>query len=179
MGQSIVLREITAEVSLRSRQKANQNFFLQQYEERIKSRGAKRVYKMAMRKSDEDFLQHDNKLRIWTRSVNSKSENRKLSLSGWQRTTRTPMTTSTIAWHRTMHSPLTTSTERERAFPLVCQRSVVSHHSQTHRGSSSMFAPSHHLHVHGHLWVLFTLSLSVSSSTFRPFSSSSSTWSLW
>ena len=42
------------------------------------------------------------------------------------------MTTSMIEWHRTMRSPLTTSTERECAFLLVCQRSVVSHHSHTH-----------------------------------------------
>ena len=31
-------------------------------------RGAKRVHKMATGKSDDELLQHDNKLRIWTRS---------------------------------------------------------------------------------------------------------------
>ena len=34
------------------------------------------------------------------------------------------MTTSMTVWHRTMRTPQTTSTERERAVPLVCQRSV-------------------------------------------------------
>ena len=62
--------------------------------------------------------------------------------------------------HCTMRTPLTTSTKRERAFLLVCQRSVVSHHSHTHRGSSSKcLRHSPHLHVHGHLCVLFTLTL--------------------
>ena len=69
------------------------------------------------------------------------------------------MTTFMIAWHCTMRTPATTSTERERAFLLVCQRSVVSHHSHTHRGSSSIslrLSP----HPHGHLLcVLFTLIL--------------------
>ena len=53
------------------------------------------------------------------------------------------MITSMIAWHRTLRSPLTTSTERERAFPLVCQRSVVSHHPHTHALwlKLNMFAP--------------------------------------
>ena len=70
------------------------------------------------------------------------------------------MTTSMIAWHRTMRTPLTTSTERERAFPLVCQRSVVSHHLHPHRGSSSKcLRHSPHLHVHGHLCGRFTLIL--------------------
>ena len=31
-------------------------------------RGAKSVHKMATRKSDDELPQHDNKLRIWTRS---------------------------------------------------------------------------------------------------------------
>ena len=31
-------------------------------------RGAKRVHKMATGKSDDELLQHDSKLRIWTRS---------------------------------------------------------------------------------------------------------------
>ena len=71
------------------------------------------------------------------------------------------MTTSMIAWHRTMRSPLTTSTERECAFLLVCQRSVVSHHSHTHALWLKLkkFAPSPHPHVHGHLCVLLTLTL--------------------
>ena len=68
------------------------------------------------------------------------------------------MTTSMIAWHCTMRTPLTTSTERERAFPLVCQRSVVLHYSHTHRGSSSICL-RHSPHPHGHLCVLFTLIL--------------------
>ena len=59
-----------------------------------------------------------------------------------------------------LHDAYTTSTERERAFPLVCQRSVVSHHSHTHRGSSSIcLRLSCHPHVYGHLCVLFTLIL--------------------
>ena len=160
-------------------------------------RGAKRVHNMATGKSDDELLQHDNKLRIWTRSgIFRKVENPERSMSWWQSTTRTPMTTSMLAWHSmtrksmttsmiawhcTMRTPLTTSTKRERAFPLVCQRSVVSHHSHTHRGSSSRsLRLSPHPHVHGHLCVLFTLILlPISCSTLRPLSSSSCTWSLW
>ena len=35
-------------------------------------RGAKRVHKMATGKSDDELLQHDNKLRIWTQSGKSR-----------------------------------------------------------------------------------------------------------
>ena len=34
-------------------------------------RGAKRVHKIATGKSYDELLQHDNKMRIWTRSENS------------------------------------------------------------------------------------------------------------
>ena len=61
------------------------------------------------------------------------------------------MTTFMIAWHCTMRTPLTTSTERERTFPLVYQRSVVSHHLvHTHRGSRCLCLSPH---PHGHLHV--------------------------
>ena len=71
------------------------------------------------------------------------------------------MTTSMIAWHHTMRTPATTSTERECAFTLICQRSVVSHHSHTRAlwVKLKKFAPSPHPHVHGHLCILFTLIL--------------------
>ena len=58
-----------------------------------------------------------------------------------------------------MRTPATTSTERECTFPLVCQRGLVFIRTLMHRDSSSMFAPSRHLHVHGHPCVLFTLIL--------------------
>ena len=70
------------------------------------------------------------------------------------------MTTFMIAWHRTMRTPATTSTERERAFLLVCQRSLVFIRTHMHRGSSSKsLRHSQHLHVHGHPCGLFTLIL--------------------
>ena len=58
-------------------------------------RGAKCVQKMATGKSDDELLQHDNKMRIWTRS--EKFRKVKFSMSGEQSTTRTPMTTSMLA----------------------------------------------------------------------------------
>ena len=69
------------------------------------------------------------------------------------------MTTFMIAWHRTMHTPLTNSTERECTFPLLCQRSLVFIRTHMHRGSSFMFAPSHHLHGHPRACSLFDLIL--------------------
>ena len=70
------------------------------------------------------------------------------------------MTSSVIAWHRTMRTFATTSTEHERAFPLVCQRSLVFIRTHMHRGSSSKsLRHSPHLHVHGHLCGLFILIL--------------------
>ena len=64
------------------------------------------------------------------------------------------MTTSMIAWHCTMRTPPTTSTERERAFPLVCQRSLVltsyAHTCTVAQGSRCLrLSP----HPHGHLHV--------------------------
>ena len=47
------------------------------------------------------------------------------SMIAWYCMTRIPMTTFIIAWHCTMRTPTITSTERECAFPLVCQRSLV------------------------------------------------------
>ena len=70
----------------------------------------------------------------------------------WQSMSRAPITTFMIAWHCTMRTPLTTSSEREHAFPLVCQRSVVSHHSHTH-GDSSPRCLRLSPHPHGHLHV--------------------------
>ena len=46
-----------------------------------------------------------------------------------------------------MRSPLTTSTERERAFLLVSQRSLVIIRTHTHRGSTLMFAPFTFIHM--------------------------------
>ena len=82
-----------------------------------------------------------------------------MTTSAWNSMTRTPMTTFMIAWHRTMYTPLTTSTERECTFSLVCQRSLVFIRTHMHRGSSFMFAPSHHLHGHPRACGLFDLIL--------------------
>ena len=63
-------------------------------------RGAKRVHIMATRKSDDELLQHDNKLRIWTRSGKfRKVENPELSMAWCQSTTRMPMTSEFQDFH--------------------------------------------------------------------------------
>ena len=67
------------------------------------------------------------------------------------------MTTFMIAWHRTMRTPATTSTEH-RAHSLS-QRSLVFIRTHMHRGSSFMFAPSHHPHGHPRVCGLFILIL--------------------
>ena len=73
-------------------------------------RGAKRVHKMATGKSEDELLQHDNKMRIWTRSGKfRKVENPEWSLTWWQSTRRIPMTTSMLAWHCMTRTSLTTS----------------------------------------------------------------------
>ena len=105
--------------------------------------GAKRVHKMATGKSDDELLQHDNKLRTWTRSGKFRIvEKPELSMAWWQSTTRTPMTTSMLAWHSTtrtsmttsmiawhctMHTPLTTSTERECILSAQCCLTSFAH----------------------------------------------------
>ena len=56
------------------------------------------VRNMATKKSDDELIQHDKKMRIGTRSGKfRKMENPELSLDWWQSMTRTPMTTSMIA----------------------------------------------------------------------------------
>ena len=58
----------------------------------------KSVHKMATGNSDDELIQHDNKMRIGTRSGKfRKVENRELSMAWWQSKTRTPMTTSMLA----------------------------------------------------------------------------------
>ena len=122
---------------------------------------------MATGKSDDELIQLDNKMRIWTRSGKfRKMENPEFSMAWWQSTTRTPMTTSMIAWHCmtrtpmttfmiawhcTMRTPTTTSTDIHMsvsAHSLVC--CTVSHHLHTHRGSRCLSLSPH---PHGHLHV--------------------------
>ena len=125
---------------------------------------------MATGKSDDELLQHDNKLRIGTRSGKFRKSRIIYGFVTKHNANANDNIHACVTLHDTdvndniydcvaLHDTYTT-TKRERAFPLVCQRSVVSHHSHTHRGSSSKcLRHSPHLHVHGHLCVLFTLTL--------------------
>ena len=146
----------------------------------------KSVHKMATGKSDDELIQLDNKMRIWTRSGKfRKVENPELSMAWWQSMTRTPMTTSMIAWHCTMR-PTTDHFhwhphERKRA-----QSSFVLsvHHLHTHRGSRLKMSESFHvisIVMSMVIWafLLDLISLSISCTSSRPLSSSSSSWSSW
>ena len=98
-------------------------------------------------------------------------EKPKLCTSGWQSTTRMPMTTcmlawhstirtsmtsSMLAWHFTMRTPATTSTECRAHF---LGSVVVSSSSHTHMHRGSSLRHSSHLHIHVHVCGLFTLIL--------------------
>ena len=107
-------------------------------------RGAK-VHTMASGKSDDELTQHDNKMRIWTRSGKfRKVENPELSTAWRQSMTRTPMTTSMIAWHCTMRTPLTTSTDIHMSVArTVSLFSLVSVTSSAHALRLKMFESFH------------------------------------
>ena len=114
----------------------------------------KSVHKISTRKSDDELMQLDNKMRIGTRSGKfRKVENPELSMTWWHSMTRTPMTTSMIAWHCmtrtsmttsmiawhiTMRTPLTTSTDIHMSVARTVSHLVLSalHHPHTHRDSS-------------------------------------------
>ena len=154
-------------------------------------RGAKVCTKMATGKSDDELIQLDNKMRIWTRSGKfRKVENPELSMAwchcmtrtpmatsmiAWHCMTRTSMTTSMIAWHCTMRTPLTTSTDTHmsvsaHSLVLSCLYIICT------RTASQVLSHSLHPHVHGHLSVSPRLDspFLISCTSSRPLSSSSS-----
>ena len=95
-------------------------------------------------------------------------EEPRLCTSGWQSTTRMPMTTCMLAWHSTIRTSMTsskvhvcededTTTLSERMRTTLSGSGSSCALCEVPRQLGSSMSLSCHLHVHGHLCGLFTL----------------------
>ena len=132
------------------------------------SRGAKRVHKIAAGKSYDELLQHDNKMRIWTRSENSE----KWKIYGL-------VTKHNANANENIYAcvELQNTDTNDNIYDCVApyDANTIDHfhwascafsqvvlsclHPHTHMHFGSSLSLSCHLHVHGHPCGLFTLIL--------------------
>ena len=129
------------------------------------------VCKITTGTSYDELLKHENKMRIWTRSGKTKI------MYEWV-TKHNANVNDDIHACVALHNAHTHNHIHWAS--CAFSGSVVVFHLHTHMHLGSSLSLPCHLHGHPRVCGLFTLSsLSTSCSTFRPFSSSSTTWSLW